>query len=96
MAREGRLKLYGNRCHYCLEQLDAETLTRDHVIPRSRGGTRMVACCDECNYRKKDFSVEQFLWYEATYLLNKRRGIPCHVPEVDYRPRVRSRIDWEY
>ena len=47
-----------NICLYCGdEHLDRE-LTRDHVVPRSRGGSddweNVVAACRRCNHRKGD------------------------------------------
>lgn len=44
-------------CHYCGRDVGRANLTMDHVVPLSRGGksTRgnIVACCKECNSRKK-------------------------------------------
>jgi 5-methylcytosine-specific restriction endonuclease McrA len=50
------------RCQYCgrlqSELKPRESLTRDHVIPMSRGGrnewTNVVAACSPCNLRKAD------------------------------------------
>ena len=43
-------------CQYC--GVERVTLTVDHVIPRSKGGTssweHIVACCAPCNRRKGD------------------------------------------
>ncbi|WP_240782357.1 HNH endonuclease [Roseococcus sp. SYP-B2431] len=45
-------------CQYCGEDLPAQDLTFDHVIPRSRGGRtsweNVVAACGPCNLRKAD------------------------------------------
>lgn len=42
------------RCHYC--KRGPVSLTKDHVIPRARGGTNhyanLVPCCTPCNMRK--------------------------------------------
>jgi hypothetical protein len=47
----------GNTCQYCGKSLSPRHLTRDHVIPRSRGGkdiwTNVVACCFDCNSVRK-------------------------------------------
>lgn len=44
----------GLRCHYC----DGYANTRDHVMPRNRGGVNMwwnvVQCCFACNQAKSD------------------------------------------
>jgi 5-methylcytosine-specific restriction endonuclease McrA len=43
-------------CAYCGKIFKHIHLTRDHVIPRSRGGldkwTNVVTCCEDCNHRK--------------------------------------------
>ena len=45
-------------CMYCLTTLGERHLTRDHVIPLSRGGqdmwTNVVTACRVCNQRKAD------------------------------------------
>jgi len=45
-------------CMYCTETLGDRHLTRDHVIPISRGGldiwTNVVTACRACNQRKAD------------------------------------------
>ncbi len=44
-------------CHYCRMEVGRENLTMDHVVPLSRGGRstkgNIVACCKDCNNRKK-------------------------------------------
>ena len=46
----------GNLCMYCGDELPDSHLTRDHVIPLSRGGrdrwSNVVAACKSCNTRK--------------------------------------------
>ena len=48
----------GHICMYCLTSLNDRHLTRDHVIPISRGGrdiwTNVVTACRACNQRKAD------------------------------------------
>lgn len=52
-----------NTCMYCGEQCSQERLTRDHIIPRSRGGgeswTNLVAACRRCNQRKSNKTPEE-------------------------------------
>ena len=52
-----------NTCMYCGEQFAQDRLTRDHIIPRSRGGgeswTNLVAACRRCNQRKSDKTPEE-------------------------------------
>lgn len=44
------------QCLYCGEYYDSSTLSRDHVVPTSRGGQdrweNVVASCKRCNQRK--------------------------------------------
>ncbi len=48
----------GFACQYCGARLSLGSGTRDHVLPRSRGGgdtlANVVAACQGCNRRKKD------------------------------------------
>lgn len=50
-------------CIYCLAALPERELTRDHVIPVSRGGdnvwTNVVTACRACNQRKADRLLEE-------------------------------------
>ena len=50
-------------CQYCGAQPGAESITIDHVLPRSQGGTstwtNCVAACERCNARKGDRTPEQ-------------------------------------
>lgn len=53
------------QCWYCgWDYTDGEPLTRDHVIPKSKGGkthfTNMVLACVRCNGRKADLSLEEY------------------------------------
>lgn len=52
-----------NLCLYCGRQFSASVLTRDHVIPVSRGGENVwincVTACERCNHRKADRTPEE-------------------------------------
>lgn len=52
-----------NICLYCGNQYGASQLTRDHVVPVSRGGTNSwencVTACRRCNQAKDDRTPEQ-------------------------------------
>lgn len=45
---------FGDRCAFCLKQTNK--LTRDHLIPRSKGGLtvpeNIVPTCEDCNQKK--------------------------------------------
>jgi hypothetical protein len=56
-ARDGYI------CAYCARKFKFVDLTRDHVVPRSRGGrdiwTNVVTACGPCNHRKDDKMLEE-------------------------------------
>lgn len=59
-------------CVYCNERLTKQSRTRDHVVPRSRGGgprENLVPACGACNRAKSDTPL--LLW------LAERRAANC-------------------
>lgn len=52
-----------NLCLYCGAQFPAHLLTRDHILPASRGGRSVwencVTACRSCNQRKDDRTPEE-------------------------------------
>ena len=50
-------------CLYCGDYLYDSELTRDHVVPVSRGGAdtweNVVTACRECNHRKADMLLDE-------------------------------------
>lgn len=70
MRRGFIFRLQDGICAYCgcamtLELGLQTTCTREHVIPRSRGGPKtifnVVAACYKCNKLKRDRDAEEFL-----------------------------------
>jgi len=57
---------YGNRCAYCGKD---RPLTRDHVVPVSKGGTddiaNIIPACQLCNSKKRTRTPEEFLRIRA-------------------------------
>jgi hypothetical protein len=53
----------GNMCLYCGERFATRELTRDHVVPVSRGGKdvwqNVVTACRSCNHRKGNWTVRE-------------------------------------
>lgn len=51
-------------CIYCGQRYPRSLLTRDHIVPRSRGGrnvwTNCATACMDCNQAKADKPVEAF------------------------------------
>ena len=56
-ARDNRL------CLYCANEFPLSQLTRDHIVPTSRGGAdrweNVVSACRRCNQRKADYLLEE-------------------------------------
>ena len=55
-----------NLCSYCSTELELEygkpnSLTLDHVVPKSKGGRTKVVVCFDCNARKGARSLFNFL-----------------------------------
>ena len=74
-------------CLYCGEQFSPRQLTRDHIVPRSRGGkdswTNVATACARCNRVKGARTPEEASMpllavpfrpnlYERFYLMNRR------------------------
>lgn len=53
----------GMACAYCGHPLTLNSVTKDHVVPRSKGGKddllNVVACCTPCNGKKADKTVAE-------------------------------------
>ena len=51
-------------CYYCGEQLSRRRATKDHIVPRSKGGsneqTNIVDACRMCNSEKGRLSIDEF------------------------------------
>lgn len=60
-----RVEYHGWRCRWCSKKLTPKTLTKDHVIPLSKGGTNfasnLVPSCFSCNSSKQAKPYQQFL-----------------------------------
>lgn len=75
-------------CHWCKRALHSAksfsrvAATRDHVKPKSAGGTKTVRCCWGCNQMKKDMTPEQWAefrlanpkWWERAPA-RRRKGV---------------------
>lgn len=63
--REDALRKEHSRCHYCRAKLTINTVTRDHVEPRSLGGSNkrqnIVAACERCNRAKGSIPYKRFM-----------------------------------
>lgn len=76
IRRERRLAIYirdGFACAYCGATLeDGATLTLDHIIPHSNGGStqsdNLITACRKCNSARGDRNVLEFCQAVADYL----------------------------
>lgn len=83
-------------CQYCGNSFSPYLLSRDHVHPRSRGGsdswTNSVTCCKRCNHAKGSRTPEEWghlllavpfapSWSEFMYLKNRKRIV---LEQFDY------------
>lgn len=59
------LRKQSNKCLYCECHLDARSMTIDHMIPRSRGGSNtlenLAAACSKCNNAKGSMTKDEYL-----------------------------------
>lgn len=64
-----------NTCQYCKSKFHYSDLTMDHVVPKSKGGTKtwsnIVASCKPCNSKKKNRTPK-----EANMQLDKKPTKP--------------------
>ncbi len=92
-------------CLYCGNRFATPQLTRDHVIPRSRGGgdgwSNSASCCRKCNQAKGNRTPEEWNrlllavpympnWHEYLYLKNSNRIITDQIDFLKTRFRVNS------
>lgn len=59
-----RVRMFGWRCAYCRIELTAKSLTKDHQIPLTRGGSQwpanLVPSCLRCNSQKQDRTPTEY------------------------------------
>jgi 5-methylcytosine-specific restriction endonuclease McrA len=76
LSRKNIIRRDNYRCQYCGKK--TSTLTIDHVIPKSRGGTdtwdNLVAACVKCNNKKGNRTPS-----EANMPLLKKPRKPNHI-----------------
>lgn len=75
-------------CQYCSKQLDLDTYTIDHVLPKSRGGLltweNAVASCTDCNRIKNNLTPQ-----EAGMRLRKQPRSPGINISVSEKNRIK-------
>lgn len=76
------LRQVGRTCTYCMREMNLGSdsglhPTRDHIVPRSMGGTVTVWCCADCNNIKGCMTPEQWKNFRArnpTWWLKRTRA----------------------
>jgi len=84
--------IYDYTCQICFEKFEKKDLTVEHILPRSKGGTRdienITLTCAKCNQMKKDMYP----------FLNKKnhvvKSVPMPIPVLPSKP-VQSREEWQ-
>lgn len=81
-------------CQYCSGVFSDRTLTLDHVLPKSRGGSsrweNLVTACRKCNSKKADRTPEE----AGMRLLSKPTKLTVHTHTTILRNRGESRPEW--
>lgn len=89
----------GKPCPYCGRSMGLDPHqrrpTRDHILPRCRGGTgngadNIVISCAECNTDKANLSVGQFLLALALKDDPRALRVACLIAHLYYTLDVRS------
>lgn len=74
-----RVEYHGWRCYYCGVLLDRSTLTLDHRIPLSRGGSNWpanyVPACMFCNVSKRDRKESE--WRTSYHFSSRKSQTGC-------------------
>lgn len=86
-------RLYRGKCQYCLEAIPYKEATKDHYLPKSKGGTdddfNIVLACKKCN-QIKDSTFPYF---------NKKGGEikPKRMTHLNlvFDPCIKTRPEWE-
>ena len=78
------------KCAYCGKDLDIDSATIDHILPKFKGGhnvkSNMISCCAKCNRSKGSVLLED--WYNPSnsYYSEERLGKIKHWIEDNSAP----------
>jgi HNH endonuclease len=98
IVHPSRALAHGKPCPYCKRGMNLHSFnlrpTRDHVVPKSRGGRDTVICCNKCNGIKGDMLPHEWEAYMRAnpgwWLLSKaerrRRQRPPRAPRQGTPP----------
>jgi 5-methylcytosine-specific restriction endonuclease McrA len=81
-------------CQYCAEILSERSLTIDHIVPKSKGGSskweNLVAACKRCNTKKADKTPEE----AGLWLSKKPTRLSIHTHTTILRNKGESYPEW--
>lgn len=84
------MKMKG-RCEYCLK---LKTLTREHVLPRSMGGTQIIGVCNLCNEaRKNDLSYSGFLEWVVKHRKQFNQAVNTSKNQQEIKDLIISEVE---
>lgn len=61
------------RCCYCEVELTEKTKTRDHIIPKHKGGKITKKCCFDCNQEKGGLMPLSYLVFLEDKLISSNK-----------------------
>jgi 5-methylcytosine-specific restriction endonuclease McrA len=84
-------KVYRGKCQYCLEDIPYSRATKDHIYPKSKGGTdhdfNIILACKRCNHIKDS----TFPFYNK----NGQEVEPKKSNPLDFVMDVKIREEWK-
>lgn len=81
-------------CQYCKETLSERSLTIDHIIPKSKGGSsrweNLITACKKCNTKKADKTPEEV----GMKLLSRPTKLTVHTHTTILRNKGEDYPEW--
>lgn len=97
---ENEFKEEGQCCYYCKQTIDYDSITRDHIVPKVKGGhlyrANWVFACHPCNVAKGNLTLTQFAdlcvagacKYLRRIVKRKFKATKFELDKIDYFHRV--------
>lgn len=60
-AKPKRRRIKRGKCCYCEINLNSDNYSKEHVIPKHKGGTIIKPCCKECNFEKGGMMLSSYI-----------------------------------
>lgn len=71
-SKKELMLIAGCKCYICNNVLTKITFSWDHIVPKSKGGKKIKACCIYCNNQKGAMGVWEFIDYLKTLVTTPR------------------------